>query len=44
MYTVSEVVEIDKAQNLILLVTEKEIKGMDDIELLQPEPEAYFDE
>ena len=44
MYTVSEVVEIDTAQNLILEVTEKWMAGIDDIVLFLPLPEANFDE
>ena len=44
MYTVSEVVEIDTAQNLILFMTAKDVHGSDDVFPLEPQPDAYFDE
>ena len=44
MYSVSEVVEIDTAQNLILEVTAKEVDGSDDIFTLRQQSEADFDE
>jgi hypothetical protein len=43
MYTVSEIVEIDTAQNLILTEA-KEVKGIDDQFPLEPEQDAYLDE
>jgi hypothetical protein len=45
MYTISEVVEIDTAQNFILDVGGEKTCGLsDDVFPLQPVPDADFDE